>query len=163
VAVIAGHVDSKTGPAVFYRLHGLRAGAEVFVDRADGTTATFVVDRLAEFAKADFPDREVYHSGSGAQLRLITCGGTFNHGTGHYVDNVVVFAGERPPATTRRGAVTPAPVVEHPAVGHRPVRSGRLVRGGHPTPRPPQTPPDDRRARHGDGFYEIAVQPGKCP
>jgi LPXTG-site transpeptidase (sortase) family protein len=92
VAVIAGHVDSKTGPAVFYRLHGLRAGAKVFVDRADGTTATFVVDRLAEFAKADFPDQEVYHSGSGAQLRLITCGGTFNHGTGHYVDNVVVFA-----------------------------------------------------------------------
>ncbi len=92
VAVIAGHVDSKTGPAVFYRLRGLRAGAHVLVDRADGTTVTFVVDRLAEYAKADFPDEEVYHSGSGAQLRLITCGGTFNHGTGHYIDNVVVFA-----------------------------------------------------------------------
>ncbi|SNQ49376.1 Peptidase C60 sortase A and B [Frankia canadensis] len=92
VAVIAGHVDSRTGPAVFYRLRGLRAGATVFVDRRDGTTATFVVDRLAEYAKADFPDQEVYHSGSGAQLRLITCGGTFDHRSGHYVDNVVVFA-----------------------------------------------------------------------
>jgi len=92
VAVIAGHVDSKTGPAVFYRLGRLRPGAVVFVDRADGTTATFVVDRLAEFAKADFPDEEVYHSGTGAQLRLITCAGSFDHGTGHYVDNIVVFA-----------------------------------------------------------------------
>jgi len=92
VAVIAGHVDSRTGPAVFYRLRGLNVGATVLVDRADRTTATFVVDRLAEYAKADFPDEEVYHSGSGAQLRLITCGGTFNHGTGHYVDNVVAFA-----------------------------------------------------------------------
>ncbi|MCK9893104.1 hypothetical protein MXD60_00590 [Frankia sp. AgB32] len=64
----------------------------MFVDRADVTTATFVVDRLAEFAKADFLDQEVHHSGSGAQLRLITCGGHFNHGTGHYHDNVVVFA-----------------------------------------------------------------------
>ncbi|ONH27041.1 class F sortase [Pseudofrankia asymbiotica] len=92
VAVIAGHVDSKTGPAVFYRLGGLRAGATVLVDRVDGTTATFVVDRLAEYTKADFPDEQVYHSGDGAQLRLITCGGSFDHSTGHYVDNVVVFA-----------------------------------------------------------------------
>ncbi|WP_374616203.1 class F sortase, partial [Frankia sp. AgKG'84/4] len=92
VAVIAGHVDSTTGPAVFYRLRGLRAGAQVLVDRADGTTVTFVVDRLAEYPKTEFPDEEVYHSGSGAQLRLITCGGAFNHGTGHYIDNVVVFA-----------------------------------------------------------------------
>ncbi|MDT3438889.1 MULTISPECIES: class F sortase [unclassified Pseudofrankia] len=92
VAVIAGHVDSKTGPAVFYRLGKLHAGATVLVDRADGTTATFIVDRLAEYAKAEFPDEEVYHSGNGAQLRLITCGGTFNHDIGHYVDNVVVFA-----------------------------------------------------------------------
>jgi len=92
VAVIAGHVDSKTGPAVFFHLRELRPGATVLVDRVDGSTATFVVDRLSEYAKNDFPDQEVYHSGSGAQLRLITCGGVFDHATGHYVDNVVVFA-----------------------------------------------------------------------
>lgn len=92
VAVIAGHVDSKSDPAVFFRLDDLRPGGLVLVERADGTTARFVVDRKAEYSKAEFPDQEVYHSGSGAQLRLITCGGTFNHSTGHYVDNVVVFA-----------------------------------------------------------------------
>ncbi|ADP83893.1 peptidase C60 sortase A and B [Pseudofrankia inefficax] len=92
VAVIAGHVDSKTGPAVFYRLNRLRPGGLVLVQRADGTTAKFVVDRAAEYSKANFPDQEVYHSGTGAQLRLITCGGVFDHTTGHYVDNVVVFA-----------------------------------------------------------------------
>jgi sortase (surface protein transpeptidase) len=92
VAVIAGHVDSKTGPAVFYHLNRLRPGGLVLVGRADGTTAKFVVDRAAEYSKADFPDQAVYHSGTGAQLRLITCGGVFDHSTGHYVDNVVVFA-----------------------------------------------------------------------
>ncbi|WP_307874465.1 class F sortase [Frankia nepalensis] len=92
VAVIAGHVDSRSGPAVFYRLGELRPGAPVLVDRADGTTATFVVDRLAQYSKANFPDQEVYYSGSGAQLRLITCGGVFNKSSGHYTDNIVVFA-----------------------------------------------------------------------
>jgi len=92
VAVIAGHVDSKTGPAVFYRLGDLRPGAAVFVEEADGHTARFVVDRIARYPKNAFPDAEVYRSGSGAQLRLITCGGAFNRSTGHYVDNIVAFA-----------------------------------------------------------------------
>jgi sortase (surface protein transpeptidase) len=92
VAVIAGHVDSKTGPAVFYRLGDLRPGAAVLVEEADGHTARFVVDRIARYPKNAFPDAEVYRSGSGAQLRLITCGGAFNRSTGHYVDNIVAFA-----------------------------------------------------------------------
>ncbi|MFB4276590.1 class F sortase [Nonomuraea sp. MTCD27] len=94
VAVIAGHVDSKTGPAVFYRLSQLRKGDRVHVDRADGSTATFVVGRLARYAKDRIPNKEVYGSGRGrAQLRLITCGGTFDRARGSYRDNVIVFAG----------------------------------------------------------------------
>jgi sortase (surface protein transpeptidase) len=93
-AVIAGHVDSKTGPAVFYRLPQLRKGDRVHVDRADGSTVTFTVDRLARYPKSRIPNKEVYGPGrgGGAQLRLITCGGTFDRTRGSYRDNVIVFA-----------------------------------------------------------------------
>ncbi|WP_082590212.1 class F sortase [Phycicoccus sp. Soil748] len=92
-AVIGAHVDSKSGPAVFYRLGALRKGAQVSVHRKDGSTARFVVDRVARYSKADFPTAMVYGDTKGrAELRLITCGGAFDHATGHYVDNIVAFA-----------------------------------------------------------------------
>jgi hypothetical protein len=34
----------------------------------------------------------VYGPTSGAQLRLITCGGPFDAATGSYLDNIVAFA-----------------------------------------------------------------------
>ena len=92
-AVIGAHVDSKSGPAVFYRLGSLMQGAEVAVVRKDGSTARFVVDRVSRYAKADFPTETVYGDTKGrAELRLITCGGAFDQSTGHYVDNIVAFA-----------------------------------------------------------------------
>ena len=92
-AVIAGHVDSHQGPAVFYRLGALRAGARISVGRKDGSTATFVVDRVASYPKARFPTTEVYgNTTSRAELRLVTCGGSFDDRSGHYVDNVIAFA-----------------------------------------------------------------------
>ncbi|SDH93484.1 LPXTG-site transpeptidase (sortase) family protein [Sinosporangium album] len=91
-AVIAGHVDSKSGPAVFYRLRQMRAGDKVHVDRADGTTVTFRVTKLARYNKTRVPSRAVYGSTKDAQLRLITCGGTFDRKRGSYRDNLVVFA-----------------------------------------------------------------------
>jgi hypothetical protein len=92
-AVIAGHVDSNRGPAVFYRLGELRPGADVRVTRADGSVARFTVDRVARYAKDEFPTAQVYgNTTNRAELRLITCGGDFDRRTGHYVDNVVAFA-----------------------------------------------------------------------
>jgi sortase (surface protein transpeptidase) len=90
-AVIAGHVDSDTGPAVFYRLGALRAGDEVKVRRADGSLATFSVDRVMTFAKDEFPTRAVYGATSRAELRLITCSGSYSDDTG-YDSNTVAFA-----------------------------------------------------------------------
>ena len=91
-AVIAGHVDGKSGPAVFYRLGQLAAGALVNVTRQDGSVATFTIDRVSRFSKAAFPTELVYGNSSDlAEIRLITCGGAFNRATGHYVDNVVAF------------------------------------------------------------------------
>ncbi|WP_261575371.1 class F sortase [Frankia gtarii] len=92
-AVVAGHVDSTTGPAAFFRLGALHPGARVFIDRADGSTVTFVVRRLVRYPKSAIPDAEVYGGSPGSPgLRLITCGGAFDHARGHYLDNVVVYA-----------------------------------------------------------------------
>ncbi len=91
-AVIAGHVDSKSGPAVFFALRQLRRGDTVWVKREDGTQVRFVVQRLEQVPKMHFPTQEVYGPEPYAALRLITCGGAFDRSTGHYVDNVIVFA-----------------------------------------------------------------------
>ena len=91
-AVIAGHVDSRTGPAVFFRLRLLRPGELVYVRRADGSLAVFRVSVVREYAKSHFPTAAVYGPVPDAQLRLITCGGTFAQATGHYLSNVIVSA-----------------------------------------------------------------------
>ncbi len=91
-AVIAGHVDGPDGPAVFYRLGELAVGALVDVTRADGTVATFAIDSVERYAKAEFPTSRVYgNTTDRAEIRLITCGGAFDRTTGHYVDNIVAF------------------------------------------------------------------------
>jgi hypothetical protein len=91
-AVIAGHVDSRDGPAVFHRLRELAAGDVVEVGRADASTATFRVTQVAEYPKDAFPTEAVYGPVPGAELRLVTCSGAFDDDTGHYVDNLVVSA-----------------------------------------------------------------------
>jgi sortase (surface protein transpeptidase) len=91
-AVLAGHVDSYEGPAVFWGLRELTAGDEVLVDRADGTTARFTVARVERHPKDAFPTDEVYGPTPDAELRLITCGGEFDRSRRSYRDNVVVFA-----------------------------------------------------------------------
>lgn len=91
-AVILGHVDSKAGPAVFYRLSRLPVGAEVLVDRADGSTATFRVRGTQHVAKTAFPTDLVYAPTLEPSLRLVTCGGAFDHARRSYVDNVIVYA-----------------------------------------------------------------------
>lgn len=95
-AVIVGHVDSKAGPAVFYRLRELKNGDPVLVRRADGTSVRFVVYRSAQYPKDDFPAQQVYAPQPEAELRLITCTGDFDPATGHYLGNYVVYAKESP-------------------------------------------------------------------
>jgi hypothetical protein len=93
-AVIAGHIDSYRGPGVFFRLRLLRAGDRVYVRRADGTLTVFRVYAAYSYAKDRFPTRRVYGPAPGPELRLITCGGTFDPATGSYLRNVVVYAAQ---------------------------------------------------------------------
>ncbi|MFI6864446.1 class F sortase [Streptomyces sp. NPDC050421] len=91
-AIVAGHVDTKTGPAVFLQLRFLQPGSTVDITRTDGTVATFKVDTVETFSKAKFPDKRVYADTPDARLRLITCGGNYDKKAKDYEDNVVVFA-----------------------------------------------------------------------
>ncbi|MEW2477891.1 class F sortase [Micromonospora gifhornensis] len=91
-AVIVGHVDTSTGPAVFQDLRQLRAGDRVEVARTDGTVAIFEVDRVGRYDKEALPADEVFGDFSRPQLRLITCGGRWVGGETGYADNVIVFA-----------------------------------------------------------------------
>ena len=91
-AVIAGHVDSKTGPAVFYRLRELRPGQAILVERADGARLRFLVEQARSYPKAGFPTAAVFGPVPSAALRLITCTGDFDRARGSYRDNLVVFA-----------------------------------------------------------------------
>jgi len=93
-AVIVGHIDSLTGPGVFFRLSELRPGDFVYVLRADGTTARFEVTSVRSYMKDDFPTETVFGPAPSAQLRLITCGGGFDFSTGHYLSNTVVYTTE---------------------------------------------------------------------
>ncbi|MFF5285758.1 MULTISPECIES: class F sortase [Streptomyces] len=90
-AVVVGHRDTRTGPAVFLNLNSLSQGNTVRVARADGKVAVFTVDRVETYAKNDFPDKEVYGDTGRPELRLLTCGGAFDRGKG-YEANIVVFA-----------------------------------------------------------------------
>lgn len=91
-SIVVGHVDTKTGPAVFSRLLTLQPGSMVHITRADSVVASFKVDSVDSFSKADFPNDRVYADSSSPQLRLITCGGDYNQNTREYEENVVVFA-----------------------------------------------------------------------
>jgi hypothetical protein len=91
-AVVVGHVDSKRGPAAFYRLSELRRGDLIRIGRADGSVVRFRVEGLERWPKAAFPTSRVFRRTRVSALRLITCSGEFNRKTGHYVDNTIVYA-----------------------------------------------------------------------
>ena len=90
-AVILGHVDSYTGPAVFFQIRTLRAGDQVNVSLADGAIAHFQVTAVAMYAKDQFPAQQVYAPHGGSALQLVTCGGTFDTHTRSYLSNIVAY------------------------------------------------------------------------
>lgn len=90
-SVISGHV-TYNGPAVFLDLNQLGRGDRVEVDRSDGSTAIFAVQRLKTFPKDRFPTELVYGRTDKPTLRLITCGGRYDDTANDYDANVIAFA-----------------------------------------------------------------------
>jgi hypothetical protein len=91
-AVIAGHIDSTSGPAVFYRLGQLAVGAQATITEQNGAVLTFVVDGSQTYPKDAFPAAEVYGPTPYPELRLITCTGEFDRANHNYLSNLVVSA-----------------------------------------------------------------------
>jgi hypothetical protein len=93
-SIIVGHIDSYLGPGVFYRLRELHPGDRIYVRQADGMSAVFEVTAVHQYPKAHFPVAAVYGPVPDAELRLITCGGTFDYATRSYLSNIVVYSTE---------------------------------------------------------------------
>jgi len=93
-SIIVGHIDSVSGPGVFFRLSTLKDGNKIYVKRADGSLVEFSVTSVQTYLKDNFPTEDVYGPVPDAELRLITCGGTWDPATHHYLSNIVVYATE---------------------------------------------------------------------
>jgi sortase (surface protein transpeptidase) len=91
-AVIVGHVASRNGPAVFYRLREVRVGELITIRLQGGSNVRYVVNSMLRVRKSRFPTSRVYARTKQPTLRLITCAGTLNLTTGHHPDNYIVFA-----------------------------------------------------------------------
>ncbi|MEU6315629.1 class F sortase [Streptomyces sp. NPDC047014] len=105
-ALMVGHVDTRSKPAVFYGLSSARQGEKVRVVRADGSVAEFTIEDVRVYERADFDAHKAYgpRVRGRAELRLVTCGGTYDKVAKQYTANVVVSAyltgvGARPAGT----------------------------------------------------------------
>lgn len=91
-AVVLGHVDGNKQPGIFFRLRELKPGDEVQVSNTDGKTARFLVRQVNQVPKDQFPTDAVYGDTAEPELRLITCGGSFDSAARSYRDNIIVYA-----------------------------------------------------------------------
>ncbi|MCB5167899.1 class F sortase [Streptomyces bambusae] len=93
-ALLVGHVDTASKPAVFYGLSSVAKGDAVRVVRADGVVARFTVEDVQVYERERFDAAKVYgpRVPGRAELRLITCGGTYDRTAKEYTANVVVSA-----------------------------------------------------------------------
>ncbi|MFD4875817.1 class F sortase [Streptomyces sp. NPDC058420] len=93
-ALLVGHVDTETSPAVFYKLSTLRPGRTIRVIRDDGKVAEFTVDDVRVLTRDHFDAQQAYgtRQSGRAELRLITCGGSFDRASRSYTANVIVSA-----------------------------------------------------------------------
>ena len=89
-AVMVGHVDSPTAPAVFYELSGVTPGEQISVELDDRSQAVFEVREAILYDRDEFPTQEVYRTQGKPGLNLLTCGGSYD-ADGGYSGNVVVY------------------------------------------------------------------------
>ncbi|EUJ40299.1 peptidase C60 sortase A and B [Listeria weihenstephanensis FSL R9-0317] len=91
-AVIAGHVDSKQGPAVFFYLKELQAGDKILLTDKAGRKLTFAVQTKKSYLAEKAPIDQIFGSSTDRLLNLITCTGTFDTERRTHIDRLVVTA-----------------------------------------------------------------------
>ncbi|TFD95878.1 class F sortase [Jeotgalibacillus sp. R-1-5s-1] len=90
-SVLAGHVDSYRGPAVFFKLKDLKQGDEIIVTGENGETLTFAVTDIQTYPSDGAPIERIFGPSGERNLNLITCTGPFNRDSGQYPDRLVVY------------------------------------------------------------------------
>ena len=91
-AVISGHLDSDTGPSIFWNLNRLRKGDKIIVELADGAKRSFAVEKLESYPFNKAPLDRIFGATDKRHLNLITCAGTFDKGHANYSNRLVVYA-----------------------------------------------------------------------
>lgn len=90
-AVLAGHVDDLTSPAVFYDLHKLKNGDKIIVTDTDGQTLTFEVYDQKTFPRLDAPIEDIFGFSFASTLNLITCSGDYDPETTERAERTVIY------------------------------------------------------------------------
>jgi LPXTG-site transpeptidase (sortase) family protein len=90
-AVIAGHLDSDTGPAVFAGLYLMEPGDEVTVIGEDGEELTFMVTKVERVEAEEAPLDDIFGPSDTADLNLITCEGHFDPDEEDYDHRLIVY------------------------------------------------------------------------
>lgn len=91
-AILVGHLDSTTGPAVFYRLRELQPGDVIELREENGVSAYFKMTSAESYQQDAFPTQQVYGKIDYPGLRLITCDGWFDRSQARYSNNLVIYA-----------------------------------------------------------------------
>jgi sortase (surface protein transpeptidase) len=91
-AVIVGHIDGDHIEGVFYKLQSVKVGDAVNVSLKDGRQLHFSVYKTELAPKNKFPADRVFGFTPTPELRVITCGGSFDPAVHSYRDNTIVYA-----------------------------------------------------------------------
>ena len=91
-SVLAGHVDSLTGPAIFYDLDKVKIGETIAVTDAEGREMVFEVTEIASYETDQAPIQEIFGPSDKRMLNVITCTGVFNRNIGSHEERLVVSA-----------------------------------------------------------------------
>ncbi|MFC5402814.1 class F sortase [Cohnella soli] len=90
-AIIAGHVDNYTGPAIFYGLKRLKPGHPIVLSNTSGQYLVFSVVSVETFDTAKAPVERIFGKTDEARLNLITCTGKFDRKKKEHLKRLVVF------------------------------------------------------------------------
>lgn len=91
-SVLAGHVDSLTGPAVFYELENVKIGETVTITDADGRKMVFEIQKKVSYETDEAPIEEIFGPSDDRMINLITCTGDYNRSIGSHEERLVVTA-----------------------------------------------------------------------
>lgn len=90
-AVMAGHLDSTTGPAVFWKLRQLEPGDAVIVLDAQARILIFRVEKLRAYDEEAAPIDILFGPSASPRLNLLTCAGSWDHAKRGYDKRLAVY------------------------------------------------------------------------